>query len=193
MLISRIRRGKELKPTTPLLLCFFVWLFSSSTIVEDAWKVFVLKKNNFKIIRFENLCGAVFSIMEVKLIANVAKESRRNSPVADASFQKPWTQCLFTLQTPHWRWSRRTRLGYRQTRTAPTWSSGRRSSAACPRSQNSGTQPESRVIVLCPRSFSDLNSLGFSRLFQSVSIEIFLLLLKGIGLMCQWWRIAFVL
>ena len=31
--------------TMPLLLCFFVWLFSSSTIVEDAWgNIFVLMK-----------------------------------------------------------------------------------------------------------------------------------------------------
>ena len=108
--------------------------------------------------------------MEVKLVADVAEESRWDGPGRQI-FTEAMNKMSSTLQTPRWRWSRRTRLGSRQTRTAPTWSSDRRSSAACPRSQNSGTQPESWVIGLGTCTSAIFRS-QFIRLFKTFSIGL---------------------
>ena len=77
------------KPTNPLLLCFFVWLFSSSTIVEEAWKYIIVtmkraekwNKVGLELKLVPYLCGAVFSIMEVKLITDIAEQAWWDSSV----------------------------------------------------------------------------------------------------------------
>ena len=147
---------------------------------------FVLKKSRI-MTSPENLGGTVFGIMEVKLVADVAEESWWDGPGIHI-FTEAMNSKSATLRTLRWRWSRRTRPGSRQTRTAPTWSSGRRSSAACPRSQNSGTQPESWVIGL--EKFFRSQFLGLFYTF--INQKYFCSYWKELD-WCQWWGIAFVL